>query len=50
MDVKAVLRGGASKKKLIGFFALAIKHKPRRHQMSGNNHGKTGRGIYAIGG
>ena len=50
MDVKALLRDGASKKELIEFFALAVKHKPRRHQISGNGCYKTGRGMYAIGG
>jgi cyclic pyranopterin phosphate synthase len=50
MDVKAVLRDGASRNELIEFFALAVKHKSRRHQISGDGCGKTGRGMYAIGG
>jgi len=50
MDIKTLLRHGASKKELIGFFTSAVKHKPRRHQLKGNSHGKTGRGMYAIGG
>ena len=50
MDVKALLRDGASKIELIEFFALVVKHKPSRHQISGNGCYKTGRGMYAIGG
>jgi len=50
MDIKTLLRRGASKKKLIDFFTLAVRHKPRRHHLSENRHGKTGRGMYAIGG
>jgi len=50
MDIKTLLRRRASKKELIEFFTSAVKHKPRRHQLNGNSHGKTGRGMYAIGG
>ena len=50
MDIKTLLRHGASKKELIEFFTLAVKHKPRRHQLKENRHGKTVRGMYAIGG
>jgi len=50
MDIKTLLRRRASKKELIEFFTSAVKHKPRRHQLKGNSHGKTGRGMYAIGG
>ena len=49
-DIKTALRRGASKKELIEFFTLATKHKPRRHYLNENNHDKTGRGMYAIGG
>ena len=50
MDIKTSLRRGASKKQLIEFFTSAAKHKPRGHLLNANNHGKTGRGMYAIGG
>jgi cyclic pyranopterin phosphate synthase len=50
MDIKTPLRRGASKKKLIEFFTSAVKHKPRGHQLNGDMHGKTGRGMHAIGG
>ena len=49
-DIKTALRRGASKKELIEFFKSAAKHKPRRHYLNENIHGKTGRGMYAIGG
>jgi cyclic pyranopterin phosphate synthase len=50
MDIKTPLRSGASKMELIEFFTSAVTHKPRRYQLNGNSHGKTGRGMYAIGG
>jgi len=50
MDIKTLLRHGASKKELIEFFTAAVKQKPRRHKLKENSHGQTGRGIYAIGG
>ena len=50
MDIKILLRHGASKKDLVEFFTSAVKHKPRRHQLNENRHGKAGRGMYAIGG
>jgi len=50
MDIKTPLRRGASKKELMEFFASVVKHKPRRHHLNGNRHGKTSRGMYAIGG
>ena len=50
MDIKTLLRRGASKMELIEFFTLAAEHKPRRHHLNENSHGKTGRGMYAIGG
>jgi cyclic pyranopterin phosphate synthase len=50
MDIKTFLRRGASQKELVEFFTLAVRNKPRRHQLNGNRHGKTGRGMYAIGG
>jgi cyclic pyranopterin phosphate synthase len=50
MDIKTPLRNDASKMELIEFFTSAVTHKPRRHQLNGNSHGKTGRGMYAIGG
>jgi cyclic pyranopterin phosphate synthase len=50
MDIKTLLRNGASRKELIEFFTSAVKHKPRRHQLKENNYGKNGRGMYAIGG
>jgi cyclic pyranopterin phosphate synthase len=49
-DIKTALRRGASKKELVEFFTSAAKHKPRRHNLNEYNHGKTGRGMYAIGG
>jgi len=50
MDIKTLLRRGASKKELVEFFTSAVEHKPRRHHLNENSHGKTGRGMYAIGG
>ena len=50
MDIKTLLRHGASKKELIEFFTAAVKHKPHRHKLKGNSPGQTGRGMYAIGG
>jgi cyclic pyranopterin phosphate synthase len=50
LDIKTLMRHKASKKELIEFFTSAVKHKPRRHQLNENRHGKTGRGMYAIGG
>ena len=50
MDIKALLRQGASKKELVEFFAAAVQNKPRRHQLGVNGHGKIERGMYAIGG
>ena len=50
MDIKTLLRRGASKKELTEFFTSAARHKPRRHQLKDNNHGKSGRSMYAIGG
>jgi cyclic pyranopterin phosphate synthase len=50
MDIKNLLRRGASKRELIEFFTSAVKNKPRRHQMDRNRHGRTRRGMYAIGG
>jgi len=50
MDIKTPLRRGASKRELIEFFTSAVKHKPRKHHLNGNRHGKTSRGMYAIGG
>jgi len=50
MDIKTLLRRGASKMELIEFFASAAEHKPRRHHLNEKSHSKTGRGMYAIGG
>jgi cyclic pyranopterin phosphate synthase len=50
MDIKTLLRHGASKKELIEFFTTAVKHKPHGHKLKGNSPGQTGRGMYAIGG
>jgi cyclic pyranopterin phosphate synthase len=50
MDIKTLLRRGASKKELFEFFTSAAKHKPRRHHLNEKSHRKTGRGMYAIGG
>ena len=50
MDIKTLLRSGASKNELIEFFISAAKQKPRRHHLNENSHSKTGRGMYAIGG
>jgi cyclic pyranopterin phosphate synthase len=50
MNIKRLLRRGVSKKELIEFFTAAARHKPRRHQLNGNRHDETGRGMYAIGG
>jgi len=45
LDIKAILRQGASKKELVEFFASAVQNKPRRHQLSENGHGKAERGM-----
>ncbi|MEJ2282773.1 MAG: hypothetical protein P8X85_04185 [Desulfobacterales bacterium] len=50
MDIKTILRRGAAKKQLVEIFTSAVKNKPRRHQLNGNRHGKSGRAMYAIGG
>jgi molybdenum cofactor biosynthesis enzyme MoaA len=50
MDIKTLLRDGASKKELIEFFSSAAKQKPRRHHLNENSQRKPGRGMYAIGG
>ncbi len=50
MDIKTLLRRGASKMELSEFFTAAAKHKPRRHQVNEKNHNRTRRGMYAIGG
>jgi cyclic pyranopterin phosphate synthase len=50
MDIKTLLRQGASKKELIEIFTTAAKNKPRRHHLNEKSHSKTGRGMYAIGG
>ena len=50
MDIKILLRRGASKMELIEFFTSAAKHKPRRHHLNAKSHSNTGRGMYAIGG
>ncbi len=50
MDIKTLLRRGASKMELIEFFARAAEHKPRRHHLNENRHDSYGRGMYAIGG
>ncbi len=50
MDIKALLRRGASKKELVEFFASAVWNKPRRHQLNVHRHSQNGRSMYAIGG
>ena len=50
MDIKTILRHGASKMELIEYFKSAAKHKPRRHYLNKNSRSRTGRGMYAIGG
>jgi cyclic pyranopterin phosphate synthase len=50
MDIKTLLRRKASKRELVEFFTSAAKNKPRRHKMDRNRHGRTRRGMYAIGG
>jgi len=50
MDIKTLLRHGASKKELVEFFTSAAKHKPRRHHLNEERQSNTGRGMYAIGG
>ena len=49
-DVKAPMRRGISKKKLIDMIASAVTRKPRRHHLNEINHTHTRRGMVAIGG
>ena len=50
VDVKAALRCGVSKERLMEFFLEAVDNKPERHHLNGNGNYKTARGMYAIGG
>lgn len=50
VDVKPALRRGTSREGLMGLFLEAVDNKPDRHRLNVDEHYKSARGMYAIGG